>query len=168
MGLSFNFKLDRPVKKRSIVRNENPWKSFTLGTTIENEELEKTSISKAGAIELSEVEEENLIPIDKVDEEHRLVRLLIQEPDSETSEKDIEKNCYDWMENSRRFEYAGGMINGRAKLVECMLAPVDFRSNGKKIKKSSWTMVIRINDDEILEELRSGVFKIAGKNVQEI
>lgn len=164
---SFSFVHDCPVRKRSVVRKSSPWKSFTL---VPQEELERTEISKAGSIELDEIEEGNLIPISKADEQDNLVRLLIQEPSVNISEKDIEKACYDWMENSRRFDYAGGMVNGKARLVECMLAPVDLRINGgKKILKGSWTMTIRIIDDELLEELETkGEIKIAGKRAREI
>ena len=133
---------------------------------------EKTGISKAGSqdlrIDLAEVEEENLIPISKSDEEHRHVRLLIQEPDSETSEDEVRKDCYSWMESSKKIRNAGQIVNGKIKIIESMLAPVDIRVNGRKIKKGSWTMLLQVNDDKLLEDLRAGIFTVDGKNVKEI
>lgn len=133
---------------------------------------EKTGISKAGSqdlrIDLTEIEEENLIPISKSDEEHRYIRLLIQQPDSETSEDEIRKDCHDWMEHSQEIHNAGQLVNGKIKVIESMLAPVDIRVNGRKIKKGSWTMLLQVNDDKLLEDLRAGVFTVDGKNVKEI
>lgn len=150
-------------------KNYPPWKSFTL---IPKEELEETEIEKAESqdlrIDLTEIEEENLIPISKSDEEHRHVRLLIQEPDSETSEGDIRKDCYDWMEHSQEIHNEGQLVNGKIKVIESMLSPADLVVNGRKIRKGSWTMLLQVNDDKLLEDLKTGVFTVDGKNVKEI
>jgi len=164
MVWSFGLKFDQPVRKRSTVR-KSLWKSFSM---IEHPEIEKTSISKAGSIELTEVEETDLIPISKTDAEDRLVRILIQEPSVNVSESDIQKNCYSYMESSKKICHGGEVVNGRARIVENMLAPVDLRINGKRIKKGSWTMALRIYDDELLKDLETGQFKVAGRSIREI
>jgi len=160
---SFSFKFDRPVRKRSTIKKKSPWK-FTM--IPHDEELEQTSISKS--LELSEVEETNLIPVDKLDKEHRYIRLLIQQPDSETSEDDIRKDCYDWIENYQEIHMEGQLVNGKIKVIETMLAPKDLRINGKWIRKGSWTMTLLVKDDALLEGFRRGVFTVAGKSIQEI
>lgn len=129
---------------------------------------EKAEISKAGSIDLTEIEEENLIPISKSDEEHRHIRLLIQQPDSETSEGEVRKDCYSWMEHSQEIHNAGQLVNGKIKIIESMLAPTDIRVNGRKIKKGSWMMLLQVNDSKLLEDLRAGIFTMDGKNIKEI
>ncbi|MBA7495568.1 hypothetical protein ES702_06155 [subsurface metagenome] len=165
MALSFNFKLDRKVRKRSTVRKSNPWKSFTL---VPHEEVEKVEIEKAGSIELSEVEVEDLIPISKDDADENLVRILIQQPSDNVSAGDIEKECYSYMESEKRIDYADEAVNGKARIVENMLCRADITVNGRKIKSGSWCMALRITDPELLEDLKAGKFQVAGKEAIEI
>lgn len=129
---------------------------------------EKTEISKAGSIELTQITKENLIPVSLDDEERHYIRLLIQQSDSETSEDEIRKDCYSWMEHSQEIHNAGQLVNGKIKIIESMLSPADIRVNGRKIKKGSWTMILQVNDDKLLEDLKAGVFTVDGKNVKEI
>ena len=162
--------LDFPVRKRSIRKKNSPWKSFTL--VPHHEEIEETEISKAESqdlrIDLTEVGEENIIPISKSDIEHHHVRLLIQQPDAENSEDDIRKDCYDWIEHSQEIHMEGQLVNGKIKVIETMLAPKDLLINGKRIRKGAWTTTLLVKDDALLEGFRRGVFTVAGRNIQEI
>ena len=129
---------------------------------------EKAEIEKAGSIDLTEIRKENLLPLSLDDEEHRYIRLLIQQPDSETSEGEVRKDCYSWMEHSQEIHNAGQLVNGKIKIIESMLAPTDIRVNGRKIKKGAWTMLLQVNDDKLLEDLKAGVFTVDGRSVKEI
>ncbi len=127
---------------------------------------ERSEIKKS--LELSEIEESNIIPISKQDADDNLLRILIQEPSADVSESEIEKECYDWMEHSQEIQNEGQLVNGKIKIVENMLCRAAIIINGKKIKKGSWICALRINDDELLEDFERGEFKISGRSLQEI
>jgi uncharacterized protein (DUF2126 family) len=75
---------------------------------------------------------------------------------------------WDYMEKSRTI---GSQHRGPAKavLVEGYTAPVDMEVDGETIKKGSWVVGVKINDDAIWKKVESGelnAFSIGGKGVR--
>lgn len=114
-------------------------------------------------------------PIFKSDDEEdeRIFFALVLEPFSKDAEigdgegdiytaKDIEFAAHYWMEN---FGSIGLMhetlIDDKVSVLETYLAPVSFtvkRYNGKekKVKKGTWLMKLRINDDDLWQQVKDG------------
>ena len=98
----------------------------------------------------------------KVDEEQRVVGGVVYEPDLEDAQGDmataeeIEKAAYYFMETSQQIKvmHQGRAIN--AKVIECFISPADFEIEGQTVRKGSWWMSVRVNDDEAWEAVKSG------------
>jgi len=127
---------------------------------------ERSEIKKS--LEISEIEETDLIPISKQDAEDKLIRILILAPSADVSESDIEKECYSWMEHSQQIHNEGELVNGEIKIVENMLCRADIVINGKRIKRGSWCMALRIYDPELMEDFQEGALTVSGRSIQEI
>jgi uracil-DNA glycosylase family 4 len=96
----------------------------------------------------------------KADEEKRIVYGVVLEPDFIDSQGDIinaeevEKASHFFMENSR-------VIGERHKkkldavLVESYTAPQDLEMGNQKVKKGSWIIAVRIDDDKIWEKVKN-------------
>lgn len=137
--------------------------SFTLRPVFplqKSNEGKICSISKAIAVEIEEL---IFCPISKSDEEERIVRAVILEPNSEMSEDDIRNESYHWME-SRDWNDVSGSVH----VLETMIAPTAMKINGQEVRKSSWVMTLKIVSDEIWEDFQRGEFKISGRSLQEI
>lgn len=95
-------------------------------------------------------------------EEKRLVYGIVYEPYSVdtqgdyASDDEIEKACHKFMENWQKV----GLMHQRdmpdIKVVECYVAPTNFRLNGEEIKKGSWVLAVKVYNDTIWEMVKKG------------
>lgn len=103
------------------------------------------------------------LPFAKVDEEQRVVHGVVYEPDvvdaqgDWASAEDIRKACHDYMLNSRR---TGLMhkddISSKAPLVENYIAPTDMIMGNQRVRKGTWIMAHKINDDVLWKDIKDG------------
>jgi hypothetical protein len=82
--------------------------------------------------------------------------------------EELRKAAWAYMEKSRT---VGSQHRGPAKAVpvESFIAPVDMDVDGETIKKGSWVVGVKINDEATWEKVESGIlnaFSIGGKGVR--
>lgn len=82
--------------------------------------------------------------------------------------EELRKAAWDYMEKSRT---VGSQHRGPAKAVpvESFIAPVDMEVDGETIRKGSWVVGVKVNDDAIWKKVESGelnAFSIGGKGVR--
>lgn len=103
--------------------------------------------------------------IAKRDEEKRIVfgPILIPEhvdlQDDVMSEEEIEKAAHNFLAKYNVEKKAAHMhedFDVSHEVVESYVAPVDFEMNGRKIVKGTWLMAMRILDNDIWEQVKSG------------
>jgi len=95
-------------------------------------------------------------------EDERVVCGIVYEPDEVDSQGDtssaeeIRKAAYYYMEKHQKCKvnHKGRVI--KAAVLESYLAPDDFIISGRAIKKGTWLMTIRVNDDKVWELVKSG------------
>lgn len=95
--------------------------------------------------------------------EERYVLGIVLEPEVVDAQKDIYSSdevraaCYRYMED---FQNSGLMhsqlVNGRVRLLENYLAPVDFSIGEEQVKKGTWLQALRIRDDGIWSAVKGG------------
>ncbi len=104
------------------------------------------------------------------DDEERFVLGIVLKPEVPDSQKEIysadeiRKTAHGFMEfhaNMGRQHTAN--VNGRIKILESYLALADFEINGRKIKKGTWLLGMRIVDDGIWKDIKSG--KLTGLSI---
>lgn len=96
------------------------------------------------------------------DDDERLVGCVVYEPDVEDAHGDwadaeaVKAMCYAFMEDRAEIDvqHDGEAIDATA--VENFLMPVDCNWHGQPVTKGTWCMVIRVNDDDIWDMVRSG------------
>jgi hypothetical protein len=111
--------------------------------------------------------------IEKSEDEHdeHIVCGIVYEPGVEDSQGDeataeeIRKAAYRFMESSQKFKlnHQGNPV--KASVLESMLAPADFELNGQQVKKGSWVLTLRINDENAWQKIKKGEltgFSMAG------
>lgn len=114
---------------------------------------------------------EKSIPIfiEKADE--HIVCGIVYEPDTEDSQGDsasaeeIQKACYHFMENVRKFKVMHKGQNAKIKILENYIAPQALTINDRKIKKGSWIITTRILDMKLWKAIKDGTltgFSMAG------
>lgn len=98
----------------------------------------------------------------------RVFYCVVLEPDTEDLQKDvidaeeIEKVAWQYAVDSRFLSTAhqkrpdGSLVPAPAEVVETFLAPVDYEIDGELIRKGSWVMGIRVNDEEVWNNVESG------------
>lgn len=128
-----------------------------------------------GVAEANGVQKSFMSRIQKTDEKLRLVSGVVLEPDSidlqgdQIEAEDIRKAMESYMINSR---VIGHQHHGqaRAAVVECYIAPVDFRLADKElVRKGSWMMTVKVFDDSIWKSVTDGTikgFSIGGRGVR--
>ena len=136
-------------------------------------------VSKIEKVEMQNVEDssklgekkfERIIPIvpilkENKGEEH-IVYGIVYEPDEEDSQGDeanaeeIRKAAYQFMEQVQTFKVMHKGKNVKVRILENYLAPVDFKIEGKSVKKGTWVLVTRILDKKIWKAIKKG--KITG------
>lgn len=94
--------------------------------------------------------------------EKKLVYGEVLVPDVEDSQGDlvsaeeIEKAAHEYLRNFRLVGDTHETL-APAEVVESYIAPVDFTpESGEPIRKGSWVMVVKIQSDELWEEVRKG------------
>ncbi|MBK8481832.1 MAG: hypothetical protein IPL40_11730 [Proteobacteria bacterium] len=102
------------------------------------------------------------IPLFKTDEE-RFVLGVVLEPETVDSQKDI-YSALEVREAAHRFmeEYQNvglmhrQLVNDRVKILESYVAPVDFDAVGGHVKKGTWLLAVRVEDDELWKQVKDG------------
>lgn len=100
------------------------------------------------------------IPIVKTDE--HIVCGVVYEPDTEdsqgdmASEEEIRKACYDFMQKVQVFkvEHEGTAVD--VDILENYIAPSDVVIANQLVKKGSWVMVARVNDEDVWQAIKKG------------
>lgn len=96
-------------------------------------------------------------------EDEQIVYGIVLEPDTVDAQDDIysaeevRNAAHKYMED---FQNAGLMhrrkINDKAKVIESYLAPDNFSIGGQKVKKGTWVMAMRVMDETIWKQVKSG------------
>ena len=121
-------------------------------------EEEKDDAEKAERIGTMEI---GKVCVAKADE--RFVLGIVLEPETVDSQKDIysaeeiRQAAHRFMEE---FQNTGYMhrknVNDKVKVLESYVAPCDFSVNGQSVKKGSWVLAARVNDDEMWRQIKEG------------
>lgn len=104
-----------------------------------------------------------IVHFEKKGDEH-LVYGIVYEPDTvdaqgdQASAEEIEKAANLFMENHPQFkiQHKGKAVN--VKVLQSFIAPVDYTIAKRKVKKGSWVMVTRINDEKLWKAIKEGKF----------
>lgn len=128
------------------------------------EELVKFAFSKGREIKIAKATEE------------RIVFGIVLEPDGVDAQEDtISKNeirqaAHKFMEDFGNLGLQHNeIVNGRLKLLETFIAPVDFKVAGQLVKEGSWLMKERVVDDELWAAIKAGEitgFSIGGSAIR--
>ncbi len=113
----------------------------------------------------------------KKDSEERTIFGIVLEPDERDSQDDtiskeeIKNAAHKFMEDFGNLGLQHQeIVNGRLKLLETFLAPVDFKAeNGELVKAGTWLMKERVVDDEMWAAVKSGKltgFSIGGSAIR--
>jgi site-specific DNA-adenine methylase len=105
---------------------------------------------------------EKRIPVIKTDEE-RYVLGIVLEPETVDAQQDIyaaaeiREAAHTFM---AQYQNVGlmhqGLVNSRVKILESYLAPVSFELGGVAIKKGTWLLALRVLDDPLWEQIKTG------------
>lgn len=108
--------------------------------------------------------------------EERIVFGIVLEPNTVDSQNDtiseaeIRQACHKFMEEYGQLGLQHGeIVNGKLKLLESFIAPVDFEVDGEKVTKGSWLMAERVVDDGLWEAVKKGAltgFSIGGSAIR--
>ena len=99
--------------------------------------------------------------INKEEEEKKLVYGIVYEPneiDAQgdfATEEEIEKAAHNFMLKYQQIDKQHDFTPGVAEVVESYIAPTDMTIGEQEIKKGSWVLVTKVNDD-IWEDVKSG------------
>jgi len=111
-----------------------------------------------------------------VAEDQRYVLGVVLEPDVVDAQQDtysaddVRKAAFSYMEDHQNVGLMHKtLVNGKAKIVESYLAPVDFALGTEKVKKGTWLMGVRVQDDALWEAVKKGTlggFSIGGDAIR--
>lgn len=108
------------------------------------------------------IEKEVKILIDKEEgNEQRLVYGIVYEPDVPDAHddvmkaEDIEKSAHTFLSTYRNIDKQHDFSGGYGEVVESYVAPQDFEVGGEVIKKGSWVLVTKA-DEDVWEEIKKG------------
>jgi DNA adenine methylase len=132
-----------------------------------SEELVKYAFTKSQGIRIFKADK---------NEEERITFGVVLEPEEIDAQKDtvsieeIEQAAYRFMEDFGNLGLQHSeIINGRTVLLESYIAPVDFEVGTEKVKAGSWLMKLRIVDEDLWEEIKSGAitgYSIGGSAIR--
>lgn len=121
------------------------------------------------------VNEDNVITVKIAKAEKRLVTGVVLQPDiidgqgDLPTEEAVEKMCHKFMEAWIQKEAQLGVqhedYERDIELIENYVAMADMIVDGEVVKKGSWVMTVKVNDDEVWEAVKSGeltAFSIKG------
>jgi len=110
-------------------------------------------------------------------EDQHIAGGIVYEPDTVdgqgdwASEDDIREAEYYFMENSQQFKVRHrGEPDPTIRILESFLAPADFKINGRFVKKGSWYLTLRINNEAVWQQIKEGKltgFSLAGTAMEE-
>jgi len=101
------------------------------------------------------------IPILKIDAEKRIVYGIVLEPDTPDAQGDvisaeeIEKAAHEFLHRSRVIGRQHKEV-AKAYPVESWITPQDMEWNGQSIKKGTWLLGTKIEDEELWQLVKSG------------
>lgn len=107
-----------------------------------------------------DVKKEIDVYVDK-ESENQVVYGVVYEPDVVDTQGDfmkadeIEKSAWEFMSDFRNIDVSHDFNPGQGVPVESSIAPVDFELGGHTIKKGSWVLATKVNDD-IWKDIKSG------------
>lgn len=170
-ALELHLSLHQELAKRNLKLSysdlDNEVSSFALESGLAKEDVE--SIGLPVLKQESEIEERDvrlLQPLQKEeseDSEMRVVLGVVLEPNSVDSykhtvtTKEIESAAYKWLEHNQiRMVGHERVSNAQITIVESYIAPVDFEWNGEPVKKGSWVLGVRVNDDKLWDKIVKG------------
>lgn len=116
-------------------------------------------------------EKEIQVFVNKADKEKKLVYGVVYEPDTLdtqgefASDAEIEKAAHEFLADSRNIDLQHNFKSEYGTVVESYIAPVDFKIGDINIKKGSWALVTKANDD-VWESIKKGQvtgYSMAGK-----
>ena len=113
----------------------------------------------------------------KSDDERRLVTSVVLEPETKDlqndriSKEEIEQAAHRFMVMSRKIHLQHGKRAPAVQVVESYLAPTDLKFDDKRFgeqtaKAGSWLMTVKVLDDAVWEDVKSGKytgFSIGGR-----
>lgn len=151
----------------TIASNYNPTKKDEH-ELVEEEELLEDLIEDADPMPIEPVEKVvRLLPVDKADEEKRIVFGVVLEPDEVDAQGDtisaeeIEQTAHEWL---AKYQNRGLMhrklVNGKVRIFESYIAPSNLTIGGQRVKKGTWLLMYHVPDDEIWQQVKAG--KLAG------
>lgn len=81
--------------------------------------------------------------------------------------KAVEDACHFWMEQFQQMTemHTEELEEKQYAVLECYIAPVDFVLNGNDVKEGTWLLMIRVNDDDLWQQIKDGelnAFSIGG------
>jgi len=112
------------------------------------------------------------VPIFKSNEEEKLVTGIVLEPETIDgqgeiiSASEIRKTCFKFMQDFATLGLMHSMFPSSLKIIENYIAPVNFKIDGKEVKKGSWLITTKVLDDQIWKAVKSGELK--GYSIQGI
>ncbi len=131
--------------------------SFKVEKAADVERLDGGSVEKRHPLPLPQ-----RIPLLKTAEE-RYVLGVVLEPESVDAQKDIysaaevREAAHRFMEEYRNLGYMHRELLGdQVKILESYVAPVEFEIDGKKVKKGTWLLAVRVLDERLWQLVKSG------------
>lgn len=124
---------------------------------------------------LEKIKKEYNAEILKADEDKKIVTGVVLEPDTIDAHGDtmtmeeIEKTAHDFLVKSRTIGDTHKKV-AQAELIESYVVPVDVVINKQEVKKGSWIISVKINDENTWKKVKSGFynsFSVGGFGVRE-
>lgn len=128
-------------------------------------------LSRPGEQKMDE-ERKSIVKILKVDDEKRTVLGVVLEPETFDAQNEIisaaviEKTAHDFLANynqKTKLGYMHTFFELDLQLYECYVAPIDMVIEGTKVKKGSWLMLSKVNDDHVWQQVKDK--KIRGYSI---
>ena len=111
--------------------------------------------------DLSVFRDSVLVDLEK--EEERYVLGVVLEPEEEDAQGDIysaeevRQTAHKFMDEYRNIGYMHDkMVNNKVAILESFLSPEGFSINEKSVKKGTWLLGLRIKDDSLWDQIKSG------------
>jgi len=127
---------------------------------------------------------ESFSPLLKIDQDEHVVKMIVLEPEVAdnhghvVSEEEIQSAMYLWMEQYKNTEVmhrdrAGNLFpleekilgpdddlwkygwNNEFAILECYQSPVDYFEGEELVRKGSWVLTLRVNDEDIWQNIKS-------------
>lgn len=109
-------------------------------------------------------------------DEERFVLGVVLEPETVDAQKDI-YSAGEVREAAHRFmeEYQNvgfmhrQLVNDKERILESYVAPADLELGGGHVKKGTWLLAVRVEDDQLWKQVKDGSisgFSIGGNAVQ--